>query len=200
MTFMNGFARALKTPAARLARTTLAVALVAAAPTWAGDDDPLASLRALEGNWHAVADGDMVKQGDLVSSFRVTASGHAVVETNFPGTPHEMLTVYTRDGDDLVLTHYCMSGNQPRMRATSPSGPKIEFAFEGGDNIADPARDRHMHSAWLEIVGPDELRSQWTEHADGEPVLVVGMHTRRAAEANAEDKGKDHDSAQGESR
>jgi hypothetical protein len=37
------------------------------------------------------------------------------------------------DGADLVMTHYCMLGNQPRMKADSKS-PKnqIRFQFAGG--------------------------------------------------------------------
>jgi hypothetical protein len=103
-----------------------------------------------------------------------------VVETVFPGRAHEMVTVYYADGPDLVLTHYCMEGNQPRMRAKSATGARVEFAFDGGVNI-DPARSRHMHSAWFEFVGPDEIKNQWTEHADGKAALVVGSHLLRKA-------------------
>ena len=88
----------------------------------------------------------MAKKGDLVARYAVTAAGSAVVETVFPGSAHEMVTVYHADGPDLVLTHYCMEGNQPRMRAKDARGPRFEFAFDGGTNI-DPKRDRHMHSA-----------------------------------------------------
>ncbi len=172
----------LQKPRARtIVALLLAVAagLTAAAGQATDGASPLDRIKVLEGDWVSAADGDMVKKGDLVSSYRVTAAGHAVVETNFPGTSHEMVTVYTEEDGDLVLTHYCMAGNQPRMRATSPSDPRIEFAFDGGGNIADPDKDQHMHSAWLEILGPDEMRSQWTEHADGKPALVVPMHTVR---------------------
>ena len=52
----------------------------------------------------------------VVSTYRVTAAGSAVMEVLFPGTDHEMVTVYHQDGDDLILTHYCAAGNQPRMK------------------------------------------------------------------------------------
>jgi hypothetical protein len=143
----------------------------AAAPT-------LDRFKSLAGEWVAAEDGPMSKKGDLVARYTVTAGGSAVVETLLPGQAHEMVTVYTADGGDLVLTHYCMEGNQPRMRAKSPSGARVAFAFDGGPNI-DPQRDRHMHSAWVEFVGADEIRSEWTEHADGKPVLVVPSHLLR---------------------
>jgi hypothetical protein len=135
-------------------------------------------FKSLAGEWVAAEDGPMSKKGDLVARYTVSAGGSAVVETLLPGKPHEMVTVYTADGDDVVLTHYCMEGNQPRMRAQAPSGARVAFAFDGGPNI-DPGRDRHMHSAWIEFVGADEIRSEWTEHAGGKPVLVVPSHLVR---------------------
>ena len=41
-------------------------------------------------------------------TYKVTSGGSAVVETIGPGTEHEMVTVIHPDGDDLMLTHYCM--------------------------------------------------------------------------------------------
>jgi hypothetical protein len=157
--------------------------LAALAPLSAGAAEgapsPLASLTGLAGEWVAAEDGPMMKKGDVVARYSVTAGGSAVVETIFPGAPHEMVTVYYADGGDLALTHYCVGGNQPRMRAkAAPGAKRFEFAFDGGTNL-DPAADRHMHSAWLELVSADELRSEWTEHAAGKPAMVVGMHVVR---------------------
>jgi len=137
-------------------------------------------FKALAGEWVAAEDGEMARKGDLVARYAVTAAGSAVVETVFPGSPHEMVTVYHADGPDLVLTHYCMEGNQPRMRAKDARGSRFNFAYDGGTNI-DPKRDRHMHSAWLELLGTDEIRSEWTELAEGKPVLVARSHLVRKA-------------------
>lgn len=79
-----------------------------------------------------------------------------------------------------MLTHYCMGGNQPRMRAKDAQGTRFDFAYDGGTNI-DPKRDRHMHSASLALLSADEIRSEWTELADGKPVLVVKSHLVRSA-------------------
>ena len=137
-------------------------------------------LKALAGDWVAAEDTPVAKKGQLAARYVLTASGSALVETVFPGSPHEMLTVYTADGDDVVLTHYCMIGNQPRMRAKPPGGSRYEFAFDGGAGI-DAARDAHMHQAWIDLVGKDELRSEWTEHDGGKVKMVVGMHLVRKA-------------------
>jgi hypothetical protein len=133
---------------------------------------PFERFKNLAGDWLAAEDGEMFKKGDVVARYAVTAAGSAVVETVFPGSPHEMVTVYHADGPDLVLTHYCMEGNQPRMRAKNPKGSRFDFAFDGGTGI-NPKKDRHMNSASLEFVGPDELRSVWTEIEAGQTVFVA---------------------------
>jgi len=140
----------------------------------------LEKFKTLAGDWVAAEDGDMVKKGDLVARYAVTASGSAVVETVFPGSEHEMVTVYHADGPDLVLTHFCMEGNQPRMRARGAQGSRFEFAYDGGTNI-DPRRDRHMHSATFDLASADEIRSEWNELAEGKPVFVARMHLVRKA-------------------
>ena len=168
-----------------LAAVVLSAASVSAAPASAPTParPTLASLekfKTLAGEWVAAEDGDMVKKGDLVARYAVTASGSAVVETVFPGSEHEMVTVYHADGPDLVLTHYCMEGNQPRMRARAAQGSRLEFAYDGGTNI-DPKRDRHMHSATFDLASADEIRSEWSELAEGKPVFVARLHLVRKA-------------------
>ena len=157
------------------------------APAVAGEHDHAAAagppalerFRALAGEWVAAEDGEMVTKGDLVARYRVTAGGSAVIETLFPGTPHEMVTVYHGDGQDLVLTHYCLEGNQPKMRARGAgAAERVDFAFDGGANV-DPATSRHMNSASFRFLGPDEIESEWTEIEAGKPVLVVKTRLHR---------------------
>jgi hypothetical protein len=162
----------------------LGAAFALAAPSPAAGKPASASpaldrFKALAGDWVAAEDGEMFKKGDLVARYAVTAAGSAVVETVFPGSPHEMVTVYLADGPDLVLTHYCMEGNQPRMRAKNPKGSsRLDFAFDGGTGI-NPKKDRYMNSVSLEFVGPDELSSVWTEIEAGKPVFVAKSHLVR---------------------
>jgi len=117
----------------------------------------LEKMKTLVGTW-VVADDDGKPTEQIASVIKVTAGGSAVHETIFPGQPHEMVSVYTADGADLVMTHYCMLGNQPRMKATpkSVAGNKITFEFAGGGNL-DPKKDKHMHGATLTFVDADHL-------------------------------------------
>ena len=84
-----------------------------------------------------------------------------VQETLFPGTPHEMISMYHLADGNLVMTHYCAMGNQPRMkldaRASTPQ--RLAFAFDGGTSF-DPAKDGHVHSGVVELSG-DTVRADW---------------------------------------
>jgi hypothetical protein len=128
----------------------------------------LEKLKKLAGTWVA-ADKDGKPTDQVVSVIKVTAGGSAVHETLFPGQPHEMVSVYTVDGADLIMTHYCVLGNQPRMKA-DPKSPanQIVFRFAGGTNL-DPAKDKHMHEATLTIVSDDRIEVLGTGWENGAP-------------------------------
>jgi hypothetical protein len=129
----------------------------------------LEKLKKLAGEWVTVDDkGNPTKQ--VVSIFKVTANGSAVHETIFPGTDHEMITVYHRDGADLVLTHYCAMGNQPHLKLDPKSlENKLVFQFVGGANI-DPKKDMHMHEGSITIIDNDTIEWQWVGYKDGKPM------------------------------
>src|SRR5215468_10686356 len=95
------------------------------------------TMKKLAGTWLA-ADDDGRPTDQVASIVKVTAGGSVVHETLFPGQPHEMVSIYSVDGPDLVLTHYCVLGNQPRMKADRKSpANQIRFRFVGGSNL-DP--------------------------------------------------------------
>jgi hypothetical protein len=125
-------------------------------------------LKTLEGTWLA-ADGDGKPTPQIFSIIKVTAGGSVVHETIFPGQPEEMVSVYTVDGPDLVMTHYCVLGNQPRLKA-DPESPanQIRFEFAGGSNL-DPAKDKHMHSITLTLVDDSHIEIQGVGWQGGAP-------------------------------
>jgi hypothetical protein len=150
---------------------TCAGGLFAATFAVAQDSRPAASafdrLKALTGEWIDV-DGAGGPKGNVLATYRITGGGSAVVETLFPGSPHEMTTVYHRDGNDLVLTHYCAAGNQPRMRARTVKGNLVAFEFDGGTHF-NPATDMHMHEAQIEFLSANEIRAHWKAWDKGQP-------------------------------
>jgi len=157
--------------------TCYAVALLACASALAIADDEvktppasprLEAIKALAGEWVRVGE-DGKPTDEIVSTYRVTAGGSAVIETLFPGKPHEMVTVYHDDGDALVLTHYCMLGNQPRMRARATDhANKFVFTCTGGTNMASHD-DPHMHEEVLTIVDANHIKASWQQFVKNAP-------------------------------
>ena len=128
----------------------------------------LEKMKKLAGTW-LVADKDGKPTDQVASIIKVTAGGSVVHETLFPGQPQEMVSVYTVDGQDLIMTHYCVLGNQPRMKADpkSPSN-QIVFQFIGGGNL-NPKKDKHMHEATLTIIDGDHITVNGTGWENGAP-------------------------------
>jgi hypothetical protein len=128
----------------------------------------LETMKKLSGTW-LLADKDGKPTDEVASIIKVTAGGSAVHETLSPGQPHEMVSIYTLDGPDLIMTHYCVLGNQPRMKA-DPKSPtnQIVWRFAGGTNL-DPKKDKHMHEATLTIIDDDHVELQAVGWENGAP-------------------------------
>jgi len=136
-------------------------------------------LKGLAGEWRGQAahGGDA---SDTTVTYRVVGAGSAVMETLFPGTPHEMVTMYHLDGDQLVLTHYCAAGNQPRMALElQKSTPALlVFEFTGGSNL-DPAKDMHMHAGRIRLLSADSLESEWDSYQRGQKTGAAKFTLKR---------------------
>ena len=164
-----------------LAAAVLAVGLAVEAKAQ-GDAKAKASqldaLKRLAGDWTGT-----MKHGDAgheaTVNYKVTSGGNAVVETLGAGTEHEMVTVYCQDGDDVVLTHYCMLGNQPHMRAErGGAADKLAFKFTGCGNLKSD-KDPHMHDLTLEFLGDDHVKATWTLYKDGKPAETATFDMKR---------------------
>lgn len=120
----------------------------------------------LEGEWVGKGmHGD--DHQDAKVTYHVTSGGSTVVETIDPGGEHEMVTVIHPDNDSLILTHYCMIGNQPQMRAKPKAGDnKVAFEFEKATNMKSD-KDMHMHSVTFTFVDKDTIKTEWTNYDGG---------------------------------
>jgi hypothetical protein len=133
-----------------------------------------AALKKLAGDWVKVGkDGKATDQ--VISSIRVTSAGSAIQETMFPGSNHEMVTMYHLDGDDLVLTHYCSLGNQPRLKAEPGKDVnKIVFKFVSCTNLKSKD-DHHINGATLTLYGKDHFKAKWESCKKGKPCHLVNL-------------------------
>lgn len=124
------------------------------------------SLKKLAGDWEGKA-GHGADASEARVTYKVTAHGTTVMEVLFPGTPHEMISMYHLDGGKLVLTHYCAMGNQPKMMLDAKStANELHFAFAGGSNM-DPKKDAHMHAGVIRLVDADSMEAVWEVQKDG---------------------------------
>jgi hypothetical protein len=101
------------------------------------------------------ADGDKT-----AVEYRVTAAGTTVIETMFVGEPHEMVTVYTLDGDSINATHYCSGGNQPFMRLNPAKSDADDLVFDfvslGGKKV-----DGHIKAVRFHFDG-ERAKETWS--------------------------------------
>ena len=123
-------------------------------------------FKQLAGEWVGKGmQADMEHEARIV--YKVTSGGSAVIETIDPDGPHEMVTVIHADGDALALTHYCMLGNQPHMKATPKAGDdKVAFEFVKASNLKSD-KDMHMRSVTFTFVDKDTLKTEWPNYNDG---------------------------------
>ena len=107
-------------------------------------------------------------------TYSVIGGGTAVMEV-FSSGNISMHTVYHLDGGHLQLTHYCVSNNQPRMRAQLPSEEPnvLRFSFLDATNLASPA-DGHMHRAELRLLEDGRIANAWTYRKDGKEAFTEG--------------------------
>lgn len=117
--------------------------------------DAFARMKALAGTWN----GKTAELPQMTVTYRVTGGGSTIEETLFPGTPHEMITMYTLDGADLMATHYCAAGNQPVLRYNpeKSTADKLVFDFVAVHGAKTP----YMHDAEIYLTGADKMEAQW---------------------------------------
>ncbi len=124
-------------------------------------------LKALVGDWQLASPKDDAEKGRVAARYHLTAGGSVLVETLFPGGDKEMVSLYHRDGDQIALTHYCMAGNQPTLRAKGGvKQDELAFEFAGGTNL-NPSKDMHMHNYRVRFVDADHLHGEWDYYTDG---------------------------------
>ncbi len=122
-------------------------------------------MKALVGVWEGTS--KMSKKGERVKvEYRLSSGGSAIVETLFPGTAEEMVSVYYDNKGQLAMTHYCALHNQPRMNLAKADSDNLYFMFTDGSNI-NPIKDAHMHALTISFIDKDHITQKWTLFAEG---------------------------------
>ena len=146
----------------------MGVAAVGQDPDEPKKDARFEKIKALKGDWVAVGREDK----GVVVSYRVSAAGTAVFETIFVGQPHEMVSVYTMDGGELLMTHYCALGNQPRMKAGELKDGVLSFAYTKVVENTKSHDENHIHGLKM-TFGEGTLQHDWSSLKDGKESEVT---------------------------
>jgi|TARA_B110000114_G_C14796822_1_gene279107 hypothetical protein len=138
----------------------------------AGAAEIFDKMKLLEGIWEK----EGATNSKFTISFELTANDTVLVETwNYEGKKHS-LTIYHLDGKDLIATHYCPQGNQPRLKLKGKSTKSnISFEYFDATNL-ESIENSHQHS--LSIILSDPLnriqrKESYMSKAGEEPSELV---------------------------
>ena len=125
--------------------------------------DAFTELSRMVGTWRR---GDK-PESPLRIRFYLTAGGTVLVESwEAGGKPHS-LTLYHRDGDALLATHYCPQGNQPRLALAGRDSGGLHFLFRDTTDL-EPATEKHQHDLWFDLSDPERpVRGETYSGKDG---------------------------------
>jgi len=140
--------------------------------------DAFEQLKALAGEWQA----DLPGFGAITSSVRLVSNGRAIEETL--GTPADNeISVYTRDGNRILLTHFCAltpDGHIARLE-TAPVKDAVdglEFVFRDATNLHSPGAP-HMRRVFLIVRDKDHFAEKWTKIEKGKDTIFDLHFVRR---------------------
>ena len=111
-------------------------------------------------------------------SLRVTSMGNTLLhEMTGAGQPDDPITMFYRDGDRLLLTHYCDAGNRPRMTGkATPDGKALEFEFL---DVAGSTKYGHMHHTVFTFLDADHHAEDWIFMLPGDKPVRAHVDLRR---------------------
>ena len=137
-----------------------------------------AKLQSLAGTWEGTAtDGSKSRV-----QYEVIAGNSAVVErfvNDKMGAENAMVTVYYLDGGRLLLQHYCMAKNQPRMKAESiNAGNELRFEFLDATGLPSPQAG-HMHNATIHFIDADHISQEWQFFENGKQKFAETLQYTR---------------------
>ena len=153
------------------------VTVLAAHPNSAPKSNPgFEKLKTLVGTWQSTSPDD----GAMTNTIRLVSNGHAIEETFQNSKDNQMVTMYTPDGDRLVMTHYCSSGNQPRMEtpAITNGAAKFDFSFIGITNLSS-SEAPHMNHLVIQIADNNHFTEDWTWQQDGKNTVHTMQFVRK---------------------
>ena len=134
-------------------------------------------IKSLVGHWEgSTPDG---KKGQ--ASYELISNGSVVMERLSSPNEPEMITMYSLEGDRILVTHYCSAGNQPTMQtAPSPAANgKLDFTFLRLAGAKSPD-EGHMVSLSVSMPDKNHLVETWTFDDHGKIMTENLNFTRKS--------------------
>ena len=128
---------------------------------------PLEVFQNLRGTWK-------IRAGDKTLPFDMTytvGSNGTILSEHFG----KELSVFYRDGDSFVMTHFCNRGNQPRLKLKSVGSPgRYEFDIFDITNLKD-ASDAHVEKIVYELLDQTHMNLEiiWKKGSNEESEKYV---------------------------
>lgn len=132
----------------------------------APDKTPWQTLSQLGGSWRLAAPSSAAEKAFRID-IRPISKASALVEIFGTRGSITTETVYHRDGQNIMATHYCAQGNQPRLLLTPVSQPgALSFKFHDITNLNNKA-DSHLIRIDFKIIDDNQLERRETYTQNG---------------------------------
>ena len=134
-------------------------------------------LKSLAGHWEGTtSDGKKVQV-----SYELISNGSVLMERLHPGNEPDMITMYSLEGDRILVTHYCSMGNQPTMQtpASPAANGKLDFTFLHLAGAKSPD-EGHMAALTVSIPDKSHLIQTWTFDDHGKTMTESFTYTRKS--------------------
>ncbi|HSP13361.1 MAG TPA: hypothetical protein VLV78_01265 [Thermoanaerobaculia bacterium] len=116
-------------------------------------------MKSLVGEWKANVPG----MGEIRATYTLHSDGGALLEQLLMPGEMSMITVYTPNGQDLAMTHYCSSHNQPHMVARAGT---YGFVADSVANLSSKDAE-HMSAVSFDFKDADHFTATWVHSAGG---------------------------------
>ena len=147
----------------------------------------IAKLKTLSGSWQGT-----IMEIPINFTIRAVSSGTAVLHegnTSKEGPPKNEITMFYRDGDRLLATHYCDAGNRTHMEGKLSADEKtIEFSFL---EVVGSTRGGYLKDMVMTMIDADHHRVAITFiMPDGKPIPLRAEFKRTSASAGLPTRNK----------
>ena len=135
--------------------------------------DAFEQLKALIGSWCVQHDHGRVSE----VNYRMSCNKTVLVETWALKPGVESLTIFHMDRADLIATHYCPLGNQPRLKYVGMNDDKMIFETVSVTNLADASGD-HCRAVDFHFISADSVERTETYAEKGVSTTESGIFSR----------------------